>query len=80
MELYEKLQPALGKIDLPQGYSLALEGEIKGAQESNKELFKFAPHALFIILALLVLQFNSFRRTAVILLTIPLILIGANFG
>ena len=29
---------------------------------------------------LLVLQFNSFRRTSIILLTIPLILIGANFG
>ncbi|MCP5090122.1 MAG: efflux RND transporter permease subunit, partial [Gammaproteobacteria bacterium] len=28
----------------------------------------------------LVLQFNSFRRPAIILLTIPLVIIGANFG
>jgi multidrug efflux pump subunit AcrB len=33
-----------------------------------------------LVLALLILQFNSFRRPALILLTIPLILIGANFG
>ena len=32
------------------------------------------------ILSLLILQFNSFRRAAVILLTIPLVLIGANYG
>ena len=33
-----------------------------------------------IILSLLILQFNSFRRAAVILLTIPLVLIGAIYG
>jgi len=40
----------------------------------------FAPHALFLIVLLLVLQFNSFRRPAIILLTIPLVVIGAFFG
>jgi multidrug efflux pump subunit AcrB len=39
-----------------------------------------APHALLLILALLVLQFDSFCRPAIILLTIPLVIIGANFG
>ena len=29
---------------------------------------------------LLVLQFDSFRRPAIVLLTIPLVIIGANFG
>ncbi len=79
-ELYAAMQPALAQIQLPLGYQLELEGELKGAQESNGKLLGFAPHALFLILALLVLQFNSFRRMAIILLTIPLIIIGANFG
>ena len=80
VELYQALQPALQEIDFPAGYALDLEGEIKGSRDSNSALFQFAPHALFGILVLLVLQFGSFRRSAIVLLTIPLILIGANFG
>ena len=38
------------------------------------------PTAFFIILILLVSQFNSFRRTGIILLTIPLGLIGVVIG
>ncbi len=77
IELYDAIIPALAEIQLPPGYRVSLEGEIKGAAESNTKLLGFAPHALFIIVALLVLQFNSFRRPAIILLTIPLVLIGA---
>lgn len=80
LELYQAMQPQLESISLPPGYAISLEGELKGAKENNKGLFQYAPHALLIILSLLVLQFNSFRRTAVILLTIPLVLIGANYG
>ena len=79
-ETYGAMKQALDSIDVPRGYVLELEGEIKDAAESNGKLLAFAPHALFLIVALLVLQFNSFRRPAIILLTIPLVLIGANFG
>jgi len=79
-ELIAKMQTTLDSIAVPTGYRLELEGEAKDAKESNSKLFSFAPHALFLIILLLVLQFNSFRRPAIILLTIPLIIIGANFG
>lgn len=80
LELYRALQDGLDKIEVPRGYSLEVEGEVKDSAESNQKLFAYAPHALFGIVALLILQFNSFRRPAIILLTIPLIIIGANFG
>ncbi|MEO1235244.1 MAG: efflux RND transporter permease subunit [Planctomycetota bacterium] len=79
-ELFAAMQPALGAIDLPRGYTLEVAGEIRDSAESNRNLFRFAPHAVFVIVLLLVLQFNSFRRPAAILLTIPLVLIGANYG
>ncbi len=79
-ELYEQLRPEIDEISVPAGYSIELEGEIKESRESNGKLFAYAPHALFVIVLLLVLQFNSLRRTAIILLTIPLVLIGANYG
>jgi multidrug efflux pump subunit AcrB len=80
MELYAAMQVALNAIDIPPGYSIDVEGEIKGAQESNGKLLKFAPHALFLIVTVLVLQFNSYRRAAIILLTIPLVFVGASLG
>jgi multidrug efflux pump subunit AcrB len=80
VELYEAMGSALAEIEIPVGYRVELEGEIKGAAESNSKLLGFAPHALFIIVSLLVLQFNSFRRPAIILLTIPLVLIGGVGG
>ena len=80
IELYSAMQTAVESINVPRGYALDIEGEIKGSAESNSKLLAFAPHALFLIVLLLVLQFNSFRRPAIILLTIPLVLIGANLG
>ena len=80
VELYEALRDSLAGIEVPRGYTLELEGEVKDSEESNQKLFAYAPHALFGVVLLLILQFNSFRRPAIILLTIPLILIGANFG
>ena len=80
VELYDAMGPALGEIEIPPGYTLELEGEIKGSAESNAKLMGFAPHALFLIVMVLVLQFNSFRRPAIILLTIPLVFIGASWG
>ena len=79
-ELVEAMQEKLDQIVIPNGYKVELEGEAKDAQQSNSKLLAYAPHALFLIVLLLVLQFNSFRRPAIILLTIPLIIIGANFG
>ncbi len=80
IELYAAMRDALATIDVPRGYRLELEGEIKESEESNEKLLGFAPHALLLIVLLLVLQFDSYRRPAIILLTIPLVLIGANFG
>jgi multidrug efflux pump subunit AcrB len=80
VELYAAMEQQLDQIELPPGVRVELEGEIKGSAESNSKLLAFAPHALFLIILLLVLQFDSFRRPAIILLTIPLVIVGAFFG
>jgi multidrug efflux pump subunit AcrB len=80
IELNAILAAKIEAIDVPRGYSIELGGEITDSEESNQKLFKYAPHAMFIIVLLLVLQFNSFRRPGIILSTIPLVLIGANYG
>lgn len=79
-ELYAALKPLLAQIDMPPGYTLEPAGEIADSSESQAELFRYAPHCLLGIVALLVLQFNSFRRMGIVMSTIPLILIGAVAG
>ncbi len=79
-EFYAALLPALNAIELPRGYSFEVQGELKDSGEATGALFEYLPHCGAAILVLLVWQFNSFRRPAVILLTIPLIMIGATSG
>lgn len=79
-ELYAAVLPALERIAPEPGYRLEPAGEIADSAESRAELFRYAPHCLLGIVALLILQFNSIRRMGIVMGTIPLILIGAVAG
>ncbi len=62
------------------GYSYELGGESEQSGESMGAVMAKLPLAGFIILLLLVLQFNSFRKTFIVLSTIPLGVIGVVLG
>ena len=62
------------------GYRYEFGGEEETSGRANQSIAEQLPVAGLIILLLLVLQFNSIRRTAIILLTIPLGLIGVVAG
>ena len=79
-KLFEQIKPVLDQIDLPAGYRYELGGEIEDQAEANEKLFGLLPLALAGIVVLLVGQFNSFRKGAIILSMIPLILIGGVLG
>lgn len=79
-QLLERVKPMLDEAGLPPGYSWTAGGEVEASQKANVALFLYMPHCLIAIVVLLIGQFNSFRRTLIIVLTIPLILIGASFG
>ncbi|MBW3696220.1 efflux RND transporter permease subunit [Vibrio sp. T187] len=79
-QLNKLIQPTLEQINLPLGYRIDLGGELKGASKANGALFGYLPQCFGVMILLLLLQFNSIRRPAIILLTIPLSLIGAVSG
>ena len=62
------------------GYSYSLGGESEASAEALGAVAEKLPIAGFLILFLLVLQFNSFKKTAIVLLSIPLGLIGVILG
>ncbi len=55
-------------------------GETEKADEANASIVAALPFAGMAIVLLLMLQFNSFRRTGIVLMTIPLGLIGITIG
>ncbi len=62
------------------GYAFEVGGETEAADEANAAIGEQLPIAGFIIFLLIILQFNSFRKTFIILVTIPLGLIGVILG
>ncbi len=66
--------------DWPIGYKYEQGGELESSGEANASIGEKVPIAALIIVLLLVGQFDSFRKPAIILLTIPLGLIGVIIG
>ncbi len=62
------------------GYRWELGGEAEDSAEANEAIIHQLPRAMLIILLLLIIEFNSIRRTFITLLTIPLGMIGVAVG
>jgi multidrug efflux pump subunit AcrB len=74
------IQPGLRALDLSGGYHIDFGGEIQKSEETNGKLAAGIPAALAVMVIAIILQFNSFRRTLLTFMTIPLILVGIPFG
>jgi multidrug efflux pump subunit AcrB len=68
------------KADLPVNHLIEYDGVIVQSKEAQQALGASMPMVIGLVLVLLVMQFNSFRRASIIVLTIPLSLIGAVVG
>lgn len=64
----------------PQGVTYALGGDAEGSSDAMGAVADKLPLSLFIIILLLIAQFNSIKKPTIILLTIPLGLIGVVLG
>lgn len=65
---------------MPNGYRVEYGGELEEQVESFKSLGTAMIYGILLIVMILVLQFNSFRQTLIVLCTIPLALIGVFTG
>ncbi|MDD2529437.1 MAG: efflux RND transporter permease subunit [Lentimicrobiaceae bacterium] len=62
------------------GYTYEFGGEDEDTNENLSAIFSRLPLAFFLIVILLVLQFNSIRKSFIIVMVIPLGIIGAIAG
>ncbi|MEZ4469472.1 MAG: efflux RND transporter permease subunit [bacterium] len=77
--VYRPLQAALQAHPLP-GVRVEQGGEAEGADEANSSLFRSLPVGIFLLVFILLAEFNSFRRVAIILVTVPLAATGVIPG
>ena len=62
------------------GYSYSFGGDAENTAENMGAVIKYLPLCGFIIMMLLIIQFNSFRKMIMVYCTIPLAIIGVVVG
>ena len=68
------------KQNWPQDYNYEFGGDAKQSAESMGSVIGYLPVSAFIIILLLIIQFNSVRKMTMVVLTIPLGVIGVVIG
>ncbi len=76
----DAFEQAMDEETLPDGVRLAIGGAAAEAGDANTALFSALPIGAVLLLAFLLWQFNSFRLTALVLVTVPLAAIGVVPG
>lgn len=78
-DLLAALQPSIDALDLGPDYEIVIGGELEDSADVNDQIGGNLPLALGVMLAALIFQFNSLRKSLITFLTIPLIVIGAPY-
>ncbi len=79
-DVLESFEPALASLDLPPDVDIIIAGAAKESGEANESLGRALPIGIIILLIFLLLEFNSFRKLLIILVTIPLAFAGVPLG
>lgn len=70
------IQDEIEAIPLPEGYTMRWVGEGEVQDEAIGNLMKYVPITIFLILVILLLLFNSWRKVILILLCLPFVFCG----
>lgn len=88
-QILDVLNSRLEAQPLPEGTRIELGGDQESSGDANQAILNTAPIGILLLLFFLLLQFNSYRRVGIILLTVPLaaagifpglVLSGSPFG
>ena len=75
-EILNALNEALTVKPLPSGVKMQFGGDAEGSGDANSAILKTAPLGIMMLLLFMLLEFNSFKRLGIILVTIPLAGVG----
>jgi len=78
--IFGELERRLPEIELPPGVRIDAGGYQESSGEANSAIFRALPIGVILLLFFLMLQFNSFRRVGIVLITVPLAITGVVPG
>jgi multidrug efflux pump subunit AcrB len=78
--VFEALYQKLSEQPLPEGVELVEGGAQESSGKANEALFNTLPLGIILLLFFLLMQFNSFRRVGIVLITVPLAVAGVVPG
>ncbi|MFN0215512.1 MAG: efflux RND transporter permease subunit [Saprospiraceae bacterium] len=76
-QLNRDLGKKMAEMKMPEGYSYRMAGEVESAERSFRGLGPIILLTIFGLLAVLILEFKTFKSTFIVLSVIPLGIIGA---
>jgi HAE1 family hydrophobic/amphiphilic exporter-1 len=79
-ETLQQFQDKIKPYKFPADYEIKYGGENEQNQESVMSILRAMMVTFLLIISTLVIQFNSFKKAIIVLITIPLALIGVFFG
>lgn len=79
-KILESLRPSLKQLELPQGVKIKVAGTSQESEKANKSLGGALPIGMILLLMFLLIEFNSFMKVGIILITIPLAFAGVPIG
>ncbi len=80
LDVAAQIEPLLAPLraKLPDGYRIELGGAVESSQKAQASINAVMPVMLFSLVTLLMMQLQSVKRTAMVLLTAPLGMIGVT--
>lgn len=81
-DIASKIYPKLKELEktLPLGYHIEMGGGVESSQKASAPIAALYPVMFLIVLTLLMLQLNSFKRSLLVLATAPLGMIGVTLS
>lgn len=80
IQIASDFEKRMESVELPEGVTMKIGGESEDVNKSFAEMGLALLAGAALMLAILVLEFNSFRHSLYLLLIIPLSLVGVFFG
>lgn len=75
-KLKEDIKAEIEAIQLPDGYSMKWLGEGEISEDAVGNMMKYVPITMFLILGILLLLFNNWKKVALILICFPFVFCG----
>jgi multidrug efflux pump subunit AcrB len=79
-QILRNAQHALDDMELPEGYSIYEGGSLKTLQQSQETGYRLLGLALFLVLVVMAVQYESLRNPLIILFSVGFSLIGVALG